>query len=234
MRKIALHAEPVAYEGDLEYFRCCMDALLYCASADSVAARFHATVLSMYNSLMDSQVNQGHFIADHDPNPETRQLFTVSEASTTDTVVGRAAQETGMPSDVVHADFFRHVEPSLEKLSNDLLATLCRPFGDPMNPKAPRENLNEVYEATAWSSEDQSYKEIVEWDYENFPSFQWDTEKLGISNDRISQLNGYFVSGESSGLGDPLTTPTQNQFMDSSQPNGWASAEHLRATSERP
>ncbi|GAW22559.1 hypothetical protein ANO14919_120990 [Xylariales sp. No.14919] len=202
-KKMALSTRHSTYEENLQNIQHCLKALDFCSSQDPVAARFHETLLPLYRSLMEKYANQ----------PESPAM---SNAGTGD-------------QDPPNPEASYGPNQPLEKLSNDLLAMLCRPFGDPSNREESRKSLHVSYKTAPSRHEHQCLMEKLDWDFEDSAPFEWDPEMLGISANRIAQLNRYAADGETSGFfHSGPGAPVRSQFIDSSQPSGWASAAHLQ------
>ncbi|KAI8948598.1 hypothetical protein F4801DRAFT_581237 [Xylaria longipes] len=211
--KIALKSQSFGYEEDLENIRSCLGVLSFCGSIDHVAARFHETLLSIYNSLMNDHVNK----------PPTTHPDADTGYGQPFNVEGNAAGLGSGSQESARVDSSHYVDQSLKELSTDLLSLLCRPFGDPINRNESKEYLNIGYRTTPNPKEHPCVMEELDWDFEDSAPFQWDTTKLETSDDRITQLNGNFANPEDFGLlGGGLAgtaAPMQHRFMGSSTPN---------------
>ncbi|GAP90753.2 putative nitrate assimilation regulatory protein nirA [Rosellinia necatrix] len=221
MRKAALDEQPSAYEDDLQNIDSCLRALLFCASLDPVAARFHRTVLSIHESLVQNHLNKRARATEGNMSTESQQpVPALQTIATAKSLEGDPQQKTVL-DDIDRVHCCQYVDPSLQQLSTDVLMRVCRPFGDPVGHGQLR--------GGAGGQECRYLTERSGWDFEDNAPFQWDMGKLGISNDRISQLSRYSAGGEGcNAFGSQLTASMQRRFMDSPNPNGWASAEHLQ------
>ncbi|KAI0439798.1 hypothetical protein F4803DRAFT_529580 [Xylaria telfairii] len=79
--KIAMKAQPSDYEKDLENIRSCIQALSFCGSLDHVAARFHETSLSIYNSLMNDYAEKAANDIHPDADTGSRQPFIAKQSA---------------------------------------------------------------------------------------------------------------------------------------------------------
>ncbi|KAI0450975.1 hypothetical protein F5B21DRAFT_517035 [Xylaria acuta] len=220
--KIVLKTQPFDYEEDLENIRSCLSALSFCGSLNQVAARFHETLLSIYDSLINGHVNKPP--ASHpDADIGYRQPFTMEANVAVSTALGSGPQED------LCVDSSRYVDQSLEELSTDLLSMLCRPFGDPINRKESKECPDIGYRTAPSRKEHQCLMEKLDWDFEDSSPFQRDTTKVGISDDQNPQLNRNCANpGDFGLLGDGPDAPVQHRFIGSSGPNVWTSADYLQ------
>ena len=141
--KIASSAPSSSCEGEFSDIRLCLSVLLFCSSEDSVAARFHETLFSIYESLLNQQANQTVTIAP--PHLDT----------------GRHDAPELLES-----------SGSLTKLSDDLLTMLCQPFGGPINREGSKECLDISYKTSSSRNEHQYLMEKLEWEFEDSALFQ--------------------------------------------------------------
>ncbi|KAK5625247.1 hypothetical protein RRF57_000963 [Xylaria bambusicola] len=148
--KIASNAQPSTYEEDFSDIRSCLSALLFCSSEDSAAARFHETLFSIHESLLNEYVRPASVTLPHSESQET-----------------------------AHSKLSCDFSGALEKLSNDILIMLCRPFGGPGNREDSKECLDINYQTAASRHEHQYLMEKMDWEFEDSAPFRWDAEKSG-------------------------------------------------------
>ncbi|KAI1742774.1 hypothetical protein F4680DRAFT_411729 [Xylaria scruposa] len=172
--KIALKTQPLGCDEDLENIRCCLSTLSFCGSLDHVAARFHASLLSVYNLLMKDHLNKPE-ITYHDVDTGFRQPCTLNRTAAVNTTLRSG------PQAMLRAGSSRCAEQSLEELSTNLLSMLCRPFGDPINRKESEECLDADYMATPSQEEHQCLMGKLDWDFEDTDPSPRDMTKLGIN-----------------------------------------------------
>lgn len=85
---------------------------------------------------------------------------------TVNTGLGSSPQETP------RMDSSHYINQSLEELSTNLLAMLCRPFGDPIDRKESKECFDIGYGTGPSRKENQCLMENLDWDFEDGASFQ--------------------------------------------------------------
>ncbi|KAI0547703.1 hypothetical protein F4679DRAFT_553113 [Xylaria curta] len=161
--KIALNPQPFGCEEDFENIRSCLSTLSFCGSLDNVAARFHASLLSVYNLLMKAHAKKLETTHNY-PDTGYRQPFTLKENAAVNTTIISGPQE-------ILGSSSRRVDQSIEDLSTNLLSMLCRPFGDPINSKESEECLDEGYMAALGQKGHQCLMEKLDWDFDNTEPF---------------------------------------------------------------
>ncbi|KAI1758787.1 hypothetical protein GGR53DRAFT_471995 [Hypoxylon sp. FL1150] len=208
-QKQARGEDSAEWEDGAQHIRSCLAVLRFCASADPVAAKFHARLSDICKSL-----------SIYDPNP--------TAASTSSPEHGRGASSSaaaGAPTTADQSSPAR-AQDSPSEVSFGLLELLCRPFGDLSYREFTMDSLASEQRSDPTRYEHPHLVERLDWDYENKALIEWDTQNLGITSSSGAAAGADDLTGNvDMTLPGPYDLRQQhpgNRFLDSARPSGWA------------